>query len=123
MNIIFVIPDYCTLLEVEASDWPKKKAEGAKLFHPQDGEVIDLWRSEEEGFEALGIIEWISVKKKLPKKPYPVLVTIDYGDGHPIVGMARYWASSGWERLTGSSFGPITGWAELPEPYMEDKDD
>lgn len=55
---------------------------------------------------------WIPVEFAVPKKPYRVLVKMDFGNG-VLVGIAEYYGEGRWE--ADGSFVKVVAWQPLPE--------
>lgn len=56
---------------------------------------------------------WIETDLAVPKKPYRVLVKIDFGDNSTIVDIGEYYGCGSWE-CNGQSV-KVVAWMPLPE--------
>ena len=57
---------------------------------------------------------WIKTEFAVPKKPYRVLVKIDFGDDNPFVDIAEYWGDGKWAKMNGEIVN-VVAWQMLPE--------
>ena len=55
---------------------------------------------------------WINTDLAVPKKPYRVLVKIDFGNGF-LVSIGEYYGDGRWE--ADGSFVKVVAWMPLPE--------
>lgn len=58
--------------------------------------------------------EWISTDFAVPKKPYRVLVKVQYGD-QVLIDIAEYFGDGMWERSYDGLTVPVIAWTPLPE--------
>lgn len=81
-----------------------------------------LWKAAYERGKAEAEQRWIPVTERLPKVGKFVLVTDIYLDEATI---ARLIDDGGWEDQHGnwSSFGCVSAWMPLPQPYERSEDD
>ena len=56
---------------------------------------------------------WIETDLAVPKKPYRVLIKIDFGDNSTIVDIGEYYGCGSWE-CNGQSV-KVVAWMPLPE--------